>query len=233
MCSRQLITLKAEIRVLSLQATMEESAFPWQSERGPARLSGTDIHVWKICLDQPPGPGLDPRGVLSPDEERTADAFHFGKDRASFRVSRGFLRTLLGRYTGAAPGEVRFRTGERGRLSLDPRVHGEPVEFNVSHSGNMVLLSLSRDRRVGVDVERIRPASRIDEISRAFFSSQEDELIHALRDAVKVAAFYACWTRKETAVKAFGGSIMELSARVVVSSSPGEPPRLLRIHVKL
>ena len=208
---------------------MQESAFLWRSGPGPDELAGSQVHLWKICLDEPSGRGLALQGVLSPDEERAAEAFHFEKDRTSFRTSRGLLRTLLGRYTGAAPREVRFRTGERGKLSLDPGAHAERVEFNVSHSGNMVLLALSRDRRVGVDVERIRPAAKIDEISRAFFSSQEDESISALRDAMKVAAFYACWTRKEAAVKAFGGSIMELSAGVVVSSSPAEPARLLRL----
>jgi 4'-phosphopantetheinyl transferase len=208
---------------------MQESTFLWQSGSGPDELSGSEVHLWKTCLDHSPALSPALHGVLSPEEESMAEAFHFEKDRVSFRMSRGYLRTLLGRYTGAAPSEIRFRTGERGKLSLDPRVHAEPVEFNVSHSGNMVLLVLSRDRRVGVDVERIRPAARIDEISRAFFSSQEDESIRALRDAAKVAAFYACWTRKEAAVKAFGGSIMELSAGVVVSSSPAEPARLLRL----
>ena len=206
---------------------MQESTFLWQSGSGPAELSRSEVHLWKICLDQSPGTGVALQGVLSPEEEHAAEAFHFEKDRASFRLRRGFLRTLLGRYTGAAPREVRFRTGERGKLSLDPRAHGKLLEFNVSHSGSMVLLALSRDRQVGVDVERIRPTARIDEITRAFFSSPEDESIRALRDDMKVAAFYACWTRKEAVVKAFGGSIMELSARVVVSTSPAEPARLL------
>jgi len=212
-----------------LLAVMREGKLLRQSGPGPAALSGSEVHLWKISLDQAPKLSLTLREVLSPDEKRGIEGFHFERDKASFCMCRGFLRTLLGRYIDTAPDEIRFQTGKYGKLSLDPFYHKEEIEFNVSHSGKMALLALAKNRRLGVDVEKVRSAARIDDISRAFFSPQEDESIRALPDLMRVAAFYACWTRKEAAVKALGASLMELSGEVIVSTPPGEPARLLRL----
>ena len=48
-------------------------------------------------------------------------------------------------------------------------------------------------------------------------------------DAERIDGFFACWTRKESAIKALGGSITELASEVLVTAHPREPARLRRM----
>jgi 4'-phosphopantetheinyl transferase len=94
----------------------------------------------------------------------------------------------------------------------------------------LALIVLAIGRRLGVDIEKVGSGARIDLISRRFFSRQEDESIRALPEELKIAAFHACWTRKEAVVKALGGSITELSSRIIVSTAPREPAQILQMR---
>jgi 4'-phosphopantetheinyl transferase len=208
---------------------MRASDFSWQSGCGPPSLSASEVHLWSLSLEQPPERIRVYLDILCSEEKRRAEGRHLRRDRDSFCFCRGYLRMLIGRYGGVAPAKVRFTTGDHGKLSLDPDFHELDIGFNVSHSGRIAMIALAKQRRLGVDVQRVRGAARIEEISRGFFSSLEDESIRALPEEMRVDAFYACWTRKEAAVKALGGSIAALSERVIVSADPGGPPQLLRM----
>lgn len=128
-----------------------------------------------------------------------------------------------------APEAIRFVKGERGKLHLDASFRRTGLEFNVSHSGDMALVALSRERRLGVDVEQIRPTIALDEIRQRLFSSVEQEEVGALPEAARIDGFFACWTRKEAVIKALGGSIAEFAREVVVTAHPHEPARLRRM----
>jgi 4'-phosphopantetheinyl transferase len=53
---------------------------------------------------------------------------------------------------------------EFGKPRLMPR-QGFPLQFNASHSGDLILIAITMGRAVGVDVERIRATGLL----RAFF----------------------------------------------------------------
>jgi 4'-phosphopantetheinyl transferase len=119
--------------------------------------------------------------------------------------------------------------GPYGKLALDPGFHQQDIGFNVSHSGRLALIAMARGRRLGVDIEKMGSGARIDIISRRFFSTQEDNSIRALPEELKIAAFHACWTRKEAVVKALGGSITKLYNRIIVSTAPNGPVQILQM----
>jgi len=169
------------------------------------------------------------RKMLSPGENKGLADISSEERRASFCICRGTLRMLLGRYAGSAPGQVRLRSGPFGKPSLDPSGPGKDIEFNVSHSGRVALISLAAGRRIGVDVEEFRGDVRVEDLARNFFTAQEREPILALSGERKAKAFYACWTRKEAAIKAVGGSAAALCGKVIVSSHPGRPARILQM----
>jgi 4'-phosphopantetheinyl transferase len=60
------------------------------------------------------------------------------------------------------------------------------LRFNLSHSADVVLLAFTRNKNIGVDVERIRPEFAAKEIAGRFFSQEEVALLRAL--PVDVAA---------------------------------------------
>ncbi len=137
--------------------------------------------------------------TLSPDETARAARFVFPVHGHRFTAARGFLRCVLARALGCAPAEVRFEYGPHGKPSLD----ATPISFNLSHSGDLALLGLTREARLGVDVEQLREVDHI-RIARRFFAPAEADRLARIPEARARAAFFAGWTRKEAVIKAVG-----------------------------
>jgi 4'-phosphopantetheinyl transferase len=82
-------------------------------------------------------------------------------------------------------------------------------DFNISHSGNRVVCVLSRNGKIGIDIEEIAAISFDD--YRFQFSDAEWNAI--LSDSDPLSIFYHYWTAKESIVKAGGrGLQMNLAA---------------------
>jgi 4'-phosphopantetheinyl transferase len=64
------------------------------------------------------------------------------------------------------------------------------------------LFAFCTERRIGVDVERVRRDLNVQEIASRFFSDAENRALRQCPDAHE--AFFRCWTRKEAFVKARG-----------------------------
>lgn len=95
-------------------------------------------------------------------------------------------------------GEIHFQYNDFGK----PFVKQIPnFFFNVSHSGQWVVLATS-DSRVGIDIEEISP---IDiGIAKRFFSSEEYEDLANKPSETQLSYFYDLWTLKESYIKALG-----------------------------
>jgi 4'-phosphopantetheinyl transferase len=157
---------------------------------------------------------------LSPDEQTRAARFRFERDRRSFTIARGVLRSLLGRYMHVLPEQVRFAYGAQGKPDLDPQVHGVGLWFNLSHSGAVCLVAIAQNTLVGVDVEQLNPRVKQADLVDRFFSTTEQRHYHALPEEQKTAAFYALWTCKEAYLKATGSGLSGSLQRVSVAFNP-------------
>lgn len=140
--------------------------------------------------------------LLSPDERRRHDRFHFERDRRLFRVAHALTREVLGALLDLAPEAVEIVTHEHGRPAVaDPRVH-----FNLSHTAGLVALAVTGGGyEVGVDVER-REERRVDDaLARTCFEPRE---LEGYRDrptrSDQVERFYRLWTLKEAYMKGRG-----------------------------
>jgi phosphopantetheinyl transferase len=89
---------------------------------------------------------------------------------------------------------------------LAPALH-PLVQFNLSHSGDLVLIALGRGRALGVDVEQIRMDVATENIAVRFFSDKERRDLASVPPVLQREAFFACWTRKEAYVKARGDGL--------------------------
>jgi 4'-phosphopantetheinyl transferase len=186
-------------------------------------LSPNEVHVWRAELDLAPERVSVLERTLAPDELARANRFRFSADRVHFIVGRGALRDILGRYLGLAPERVRFSYLPRGK----PVLAELSLQFNLAHSGGVALYAVARGRRVGVDVERIRPDVPCEKLAARFFSPHEQEQLRALPAEARVGAFFACWTRKEAYVKARGDGLALGLSQFAVSLAPGEPASLV------
>jgi 4'-phosphopantetheinyl transferase len=199
--------------------------------RRPLGLPRWTVDVWITRHDEAPPPAwFEP--MLSDDERARANRFRTQVLRERYVVGRGLLRTLIGRYTGAAPASIRLRENAFGKPSL---VAGSPrsaLRFNVSHSGDLVAFAFSDEAEVGIDVERIRAGLGATRLAEDFFSNDEVVALRALPLDEQDATFFRCWTRKEAYVKARGlGLSVDLSAFSVLrppwDAYAAEPPALV------
>lgn len=95
--------------------------------------------------------------------------------------------------------QAEFAKNEHGK----PYIIGNPIYYNISHSGQYVVL-VTAEREVGVDVQEKR-AARMDSIAKRFFSEGEWQAFSVCDDEnEKKNLFYHIWCRKEAYGKYLG-----------------------------
>lgn len=93
--------------------------------------------------------------------------------------------------------QVSLLTGPHGK----PKLQGEQLFFNLSHSGDYVAAAFSTEE-VGVDIEQVKTANI--KIANRFFTKEEAEYLNEVDEEIRAQAFTEIWTRKESYVKAVG-----------------------------
>ncbi len=175
--------------------------------------------------------------ILSPDESARATRIVIGEKRDQKAASRAQLRRILSRYLDSDPRGLRFEYGEHGKPGLPEH---PDRSFNLSHSEKVGLVGVTRDIRLGVDVERARARRDFSGLAKRFFSAEESEALHELAESQWPAAFYRAWTRKEAYLKALGTGLTfpsngftidftgEGPGRVVATDMPGDDAAIWR-----
>lgn len=193
--------------------------------RTPTNLEPHTVHVLRASLDAPPLPIGDLAALVTDAERARAARFRQAADAHRHLIGRGVLRFALGRLGGVEPASLVFRESDRGKLTLD-----EGPSFNISHSGNEVLVGLALGGRLGVDVEAVRQHDDLFEVARlSFVASEVDALQRAPRDG-QLRHFYRVWARKEAMLKALGVGIADLAA-LTVSGAAAIDNALTRIEL--
>ena len=194
----------------------------------PLHLPDHEAQVWKVQLPVAAPAYAEFERTLDADERSRAARFRFARDRERFSIARGLLRSLLGRYCGIEPEEIRFSYGEQGKPEL--AVPAKQISFNLSHSGDMVVLAFTSCPAVGVDVERFRADLATRQIASRFFAEEEVEALFGLSPEAQFAGFFCCWTRKEAFIKARGEGLSLSLSDFAVSLDPRKRARLVHIR---
>ncbi|MBV8073268.1 MAG: 4'-phosphopantetheinyl transferase superfamily protein [Acidobacteriaceae bacterium] len=139
--------------------------------------------------------------LLSPEERERAGRFHFEHLRTSYIAAHGAVRILLERYSGIPAAEIQYRFGPKGKPSIWP---AGSLEFNLSHSGFVMLVAVAFGCQLGVDLEQVRPVPELRDIARRFFCEEEVAELETLPVDEQERAFFICWTQKEAYLKATG-----------------------------
>jgi 4'-phosphopantetheinyl transferase len=205
-----------------------ESEGRWQRPPAEVVLSSGDVHVWTADLDQPVHYRRWLARTLSVDERARANRFHFESDRRRFVAGRGLLRVILSRYLATKPDRLAFCYGPHGKpeVAASQGEDDTTIRFNYSHSRGLALYAVARGRRIGVDLEILRPIPEADQIAAHFFSPRENAALRALPASQQCEAFFNCWTRKEALVKAVGDGLTRSVEQIDVTLVPGEPAML-------
>ena len=143
----------------------------------PIELGEDDIHLWMF-------PQRDIAGSTRLDTQQR-------------------LRELLAAYLAADPDTLRIERGAQGK----PYLADHPLHFNLSHSGRMLLIGVSRAQPLGVDVESSERARPYGDIARRYFTADEAAALSRLSDDQLRRSFLDLWSAKEAVLKAIGRGI--------------------------
>ena len=171
-------------------------------------LDSASVHVWTIQVGSP--------DVIDSPRRRLGHR----------RETREAARALLARY-------VRDFAGDP--LSAWRRVErpasGEVVS-NLTHSGRFAVLAVTRGRRVGVDLERMRPIRDARALARRFFSTPEAARLERLSADEASEQFFKLWVRKEAYLKGVGGTVPDGLRRFETDETPSGVPILARTQLE-
>ena len=144
--------------------------------------------IWQVALD----------AIPSGDRLGAADRGDVAgfADKAATRLA---LRSVLGRYLGPGAASRPIAVSTHGR----PFLPGAQLDFNTARRGRTVLIAITGEGAVGIDLEDCRPLPEREGIERMLHPLERDALAQ-LHGPARDAAFFRVWTRKEAALKASG-----------------------------
>jgi 4'-phosphopantetheinyl transferase len=117
--------------------------------------------------------------------------------------SEPFLRQVLAHYLPEK--NLQIERSEFGKPFL---LDFPQWQFNVSHSGEKLLIAVSFEMPVGIDIEKIKPRNALNGLVKKCFSLAEQNYWFDLPETEKTTVFYDFWTRKEAVVKGIGRGIV-------------------------
>ena len=168
-----------------------------------------EVYVYMMRVDDPltEKQEQDLKKLLSAARQKKIEKLRYGADR---RLSLGaglLLDHGLKRY-GLREQGAEFGTVENGKPCL---LHYPEIQFNLSHSGNMVMAAFS-SCPVGCDVEKKQEARM--KVAQRFFAPSEQKLLLAAEEGnERNLLFSRLWTLKESFLKVDGrGMAMPLDS---------------------
>lgn len=169
------------------------------------------LEVWQINC-----PLLSPAilercgAVLSQTELAQEARFRQKADRLRFRVGRGLVRLLSAQRTGVPPMALTWEQADQGK----PSWGNVALPFNLSHSGDWVVLALGGTSPLGVDIQFHAPGLDIEAIAGYAMSPEERACLSALSDGAYRETFFDLWVLREAGVKATGLGVFDQSRNV-------------------
>jgi 4'-phosphopantetheinyl transferase len=174
-------------------------AMLWRKTDPNDDLGETEVHLWRVGLDAS-GPALAKlRETLSGDEVQRGERFRFPELQRRFVAGRGALRLILGGYLSVDPRRIDFGYTAHGKPFLKDPPGG--IQFNLSHSGGLMVAAICRTWRIGVDIEKEDPRFDARQIAERYFCAAERNEIAKSRPEDQFRAFFRLWTAKEALLK--------------------------------
>ncbi len=126
------------------------------------------------------------------------------QNRHTTLLGRAALRRLLANRLNCEPLALTLRRTSTGK----PELEGQSGWcFNVSHSGDCVVVALSQAGAVGVDVERVQRRESLMPLARRVMHANEFERFNALSGPEQSMFFFQTWVLKEAYAKFDGRGI--------------------------
>lgn len=172
--------------------------------RRPLSLPPGEVDVWLLDYRHAQRFAVPP-GLLSADERAQQASLIDDAQRRRFQLRCAALRTVLSSYAATPPNAWQFGTGRYGGRHLIPtQATASGLVFSLSHSSRYTVIGITRQARLGVDVQPVHSSFDLQAIAGRFFAPAERAALATLDPARIPQAFCEHWTLKEAYTKAVG-----------------------------
>lgn len=205
-----------------------DSSTAWRAATnacGPAALGRDEVRVAWAFTARRARPDRAADAALLDDAERArCRRLHFQEDRGAFVAAHALLRRTLSEAEPVDPRVWRFSAPARGRPEIEAPAVRPRLRFSLAHTARLVACAVTRDRDVGVDVERVFSRARAVALAERWFSSSEKRRLAGLPRDDAQAFFFDLWTLKEAYAKARGLGLRLPLDTASFHVEPGAPP---------
>ena len=177
------------------------------------RMFGRPVQTW-LARIAPPRGLAGPAGLrlLSEDELARMDRLVSGQVRQEFAAGRALARLALGRWLAMPPRQVRLAVDAESRPMLAGPRGLAAIDFNLSHSGDLVTVAVAGGLRLGIDVELRTDRASAPALARRFFSPAENAILERSGPADYSLRWHRIWTTREAHAKARGIGVRAIGA---------------------
>ncbi len=158
------------------------------------------IELWWTELNLPSDTIETLSGYLDKSEKEAISKLKFEWLRNRAVISKGLLRALIAGYLGKHPSELKFSFNDFGKPFLADTQ--EDLQFNLSHSDDVIVFAFTSGYSIGVDIERIKNIEDMAGVADICFTKYENNWMH--KTVSLPETFYKIWTIKEAFIKAIG-----------------------------
>ncbi|MGD9817123.1 MAG: 4'-phosphopantetheinyl transferase superfamily protein [Desulfomonilaceae bacterium] len=151
----------------------------------------------------------DLQRFLTDEETKFHRKLKIQKQATQYILRKAITKLLLSQYSKLAPDKVKIFVTSFGKPSLMLSENIPKLEYNVSHSGEWLLLIFSAEQSVGVDVEVLKNDFPAIDIATRFFTCGESRALMECGEPQLVQSFFKIWVRKEAYLKAVGKGLYE------------------------
>lgn len=141
---------------------------------------------------------------LSSEEIMRSKQFRNKIDSDRFIVGRAMVKHMAAKILNKDIQSLEIMYSETNKPIFDNEIN---FQFNLSHSGNYVVLAICKRCDIGIDIEYCNNDFRFRPILDYCMSQKEQFVI--IQDENPLNAFLMYWTRKEAILKATGVGILE------------------------
>jgi len=210
----------AELRVNHLANEHQVDYVLLVNDASPPSI-GEIIVVW-LDLDLAPEEADSLRAFLNPIEERRVAGIISPRDRRRAAVRLVRRRQVIADMLDLHPRDVVLGAGENGRPCVVSPENAH-LEFSASQCGDLSLLAISSDLRIGVDVESHDDLMDYARLLTWITTPDVVERVSQLSDTEQREATLRLWTRKEAYLKATGQGIGSdlADVQLPLDSAPG------------
>jgi len=196
----------------------------WNAPERHPELGSDEIHIWRANLAELASAGdLE---ILDDDERERSARFVKPEHGSRYATAQALLRRMLSAYTGRSVQDIAYRRGPNGK----PYLLDSSLEFNITHSGDLLLAAVTLGREVGIDIEHVRPERPVMSLAKRYYTPAEVAWIGTLQKEEQARAFFRLWTLKESFLKARGTGLPGGLNTFEYALVDEDEPRLLWTH---